>query len=197
MIATVLERPVGLQRVERFIDALDQATRSTADTATLLELGSGLLRDLVAHDDWLPDSHARPLEGGYAQHLLHRAPWDRFSVVSFVWGPGQSTPVHDHRVWGLVGVLRGAELVRDFVRDPEDGLVAAGPTRRLQTGAVDAIDPAQHDIHQVANAYDDRVSVSIHVYGADIGTVERATYDRFGQQKAFISGYTDTPALIA
>src|SRR4051794_8765541 len=41
-------------------------------------------------------------------------PFERFSVVSFVWGPGQKTPIHDHSVWGLVGVMRGAERARAF-----------------------------------------------------------------------------------
>ena len=49
----------------------------------------------------------------------------RFSVVSFVWGPGQKTPVHDHRTWGLVGILRGAELRRPTTR-AADGLPAPG-----------------------------------------------------------------------
>ena len=25
---------------------------------------------------------------------------ERFSVVSFVWAPGQKTAIHDHTVWG-------------------------------------------------------------------------------------------------
>jgi predicted metal-dependent enzyme (double-stranded beta helix superfamily) len=36
-----------------------------------------------------------------------------------------------------------------------------------------------------------RVSISIHVYGADIGAVERATYDLSGQPRPFVSGYAD------
>ena len=43
-----------------------------------------------------------------SQYLLYCDPEERFSVVSFVWGPGQSTPTHDPSVWGLIGVLRGA-----------------------------------------------------------------------------------------
>jgi predicted metal-dependent enzyme (double-stranded beta helix superfamily) len=43
-------------------------------------------------------------------------------VVSFVWAPGQGTPIHDHRVWGLVGVLRGAETSERFVRQGDGSL---------------------------------------------------------------------------
>jgi predicted metal-dependent enzyme (double-stranded beta helix superfamily) len=34
-----------------------------------------------------------------------------------VWGPGQTTPIHDHRVWGLIGMLRGSEYSQGFERN--------------------------------------------------------------------------------
>ncbi len=43
----------------------------------------------------------------------------------------------------------------------------------------------------MANALDDRTSVSIHVYGANIGAVRRHVYDEAtGAAKDFVSGYT-------
>jgi predicted metal-dependent enzyme (double-stranded beta helix superfamily) len=111
-------------------------------------------------------------------------------VVSFVWGPGQATPIHDHTVWGLVGVLRGAELSQRFERRA-DAFAAVGPVHRLERGEVEAVSPTVGDVHQVTNAFDDRVSISIHVYGANIGAVERSTYDRDGKPKRFVSGYAN------
>jgi predicted metal-dependent enzyme (double-stranded beta helix superfamily) len=133
----------------------------------------------------------------YRQYLLHRDPAERFSVVSFVWGPGQATPIHDHRVWGLVGVLRGAEIDQRYARAANGSLAPAGAPTRLDAGAVTALSPATGDIHRVTNAYDDRVSISIHVYGADIGRVERATYDEAGTSKPFISGYAEPASASA
>jgi predicted metal-dependent enzyme (double-stranded beta helix superfamily) len=43
----------------------------------------------------------------------------------------------------------------------------------------------------VANAFQDRVSISIHVYGGNIGAVERAIYDGEGRAKPFVSGYAN------
>lgn len=57
---------------------------------------------------------------------------------------------------------------------------------------MEAVSPSVGDIHRVTNAYDDRVSVSIHVYGANIGAVSRASYDDAGRPKRFISGYSNT-----
>jgi predicted metal-dependent enzyme (double-stranded beta helix superfamily) len=179
-----------------FVAALADLVASADETAILAE-GSELLAALVANDDWLPTAYAEPDPSRYRQYLLHRDPADRFSIVSFVWAPGQATPVHDHRIWGMVGVLRGAELVEDFARGPQGRLLRVGPLRTLPAGAVESFSPATGDIHRVANAFDDRVSISIHVYGADIGTVERATYDASGTAKRFVSGYADLPALIA
>lgn len=159
--------------------------------ADILEAGGRLLRRLVARDDWLPEAFARPDPARYQQYLLHADAAGRFSVVSFVWGPGQATPVHDHTVWGLIGMLRGAEYSQPYRE--QDGLMAAdGPPLRLDPGDVGTVSPTVGDVHRVHNAYDDRVSISIHVYGADIGAVQRHTYPAGGGRKPFVSGYANT-----
>ena len=160
---------------------------SQLDEPTILERGTKLLSALVASDNWLSPEYAEPDPERYRQYLLYRDPHARFTVVSFVWGPGQATPVHDHRTWGLVGVLRGAERNEEFAW--RDGLLIAGAADTLTAGSVSAVSPAIGDIHRVANALDDGVSISIHVYGDDIGATERATYDAEGAPKRFVSGY--------
>jgi len=177
-------------RFERFVAELTALVACRDDEAELLEDGAALLAGLVSHDDWLPPECARPDPTRYQQYLLHRDPAGRFSVVSFVWAPGQATPVHDHTVWGLVGVMRGAELSRSYHRTAKGELVA-GEERRVRPGEVEAVSPRIGDIHKVSNAFADKVSISIHVYGADIGAVKRSTYDDVGRAKAFISGYAN------
>lgn len=173
----------NLMRLRDFVSAF--ATAEYGPSSARAEL----LRELVCHDDWLPDEYAQPDPDRYRQYLLHCDSAERFSVVSFVWGPGQRTPIHDHRVWGMVGVLRGAELVQPWSAADGGALVMPGAAHRLVPGEVDIFGPDVGDVHSVANAYDDRVSVSIHVYGANIGAVERATYDENGSPKRFVSGY--------
>lgn len=176
-------------RLRRFIDALEPLLEEGEER--VVEQGSALLRELLAHDDWLPPQAARPDPQYYRQYLLYRDPAARFSVVSFVWGPGQSTPIHDHTVWGLVGLLRGAEVSQDYRRRDDGTLQADGPPQRLEQGTVVAVSPTLGDIHQVFNAYDDRVSIGIHVYGADIGAVDRSIYYADGGRKPFRSGYAN------
>lgn len=176
-----------------FVGSFAALLDGTDDLDVILGRGARLLQRLVAQDGWLPEDYARPHPDRYQQYLLHCDSAERFSVVSFVWGPGQATPIHDHRVWGLVGVLRGAEKVQGFQRrEPDGALVQTGPTRRLAEAEVEAIDPREGDIHRVENAFADRTSISIHVYGGNIGAVERATYRAGGEERPFISGYANT-----
>jgi predicted metal-dependent enzyme (double-stranded beta helix superfamily) len=190
MASLVQDRP-RLDRLRDFVTGIGALLDRIRDERSMLEEGSAALGRLVADDDWLPDAYAAPDPDRYRQYLLHCDSRERFSVVSFVWGPGQATPIHDHRVWGLVGVLRGAELSERFARYPDGGLHAVGAIERLEAGEVEAVSPSVGDIHRVSNAFDDRVSISIHLYGSNIGAVERATYDAAGTPKRFVSGYAN------
>ncbi len=161
------------------------------DEPSLLDAAEPLVKDLVGNDDWLPDRFAEPSDESYRQYLLYRDPRKRFSVVSFVWQPGQKTPVHDHTVWGLVGVMRGEEKCEEFAV-PGDG----APARKcgehpLPAGAVDRVSPTLGDVHRVSNA-SKTTAVSIHVYGADIGTLSRHVFDpATGEVRSFVSGYSN------
>jgi len=180
------------ERLRHFIDRFAALLDQQPDEATLLDHGQQLLAELVAEDDWLPGELAQPDPQRYQQYLLHCDSRQRFSVVSFVWGPGQQTPIHDHRVWGLIGMLRGAELAQGFARDAQGALRPEGAAVRLAPGQVEAVSPRIGDIHQVSNAFSDQVSISIHVYGGNIGAVKRAVYAVDGSEKPFISGYSNT-----
>lgn len=165
--------------------------RESNEEALLAE-GRGILAALIANDDWLPSFAAEPSLDRYRQYLLYGDPLDRFSIVSFVWGPGQHTPVHDHTVWGLVGVLRGEERARTFER-AADGRLVPSEWLTLPSGTIEAVSPRIGDIHQVANGLTDRPSISIHVYGANIGRVSRHTFNPdTGTRKVFVSGYDNS-----
>ena len=183
----------NLTRLREFIADFTRLVDNLGDDEpSLLAAGGELLGRLIAHDDWLEEAYAKPHPQFYQQYLLHCDPLERFSVVSFVWGPGQKTPVHDHTVWGLVGVLRGAELSRRFDLSPNGGPLIAHAEERLEKGAVDAVSPSIGDVHAIANAVPDAVSISIHVYGGNIGAVHRSVFDpATGARKPFVSGYAN------
>ena len=185
------ERSDPIAPLREFVIEMTRLVDRTDDEAALVAQGRQLLAQLVARDDWLPDAFAQPDPQFYRQYLLHADPLERFSVVSFVWGPGQRTPVHDHTVWGLIGMLRGAERCQRWKREADGRLAPDGGEEVLQPGQVDAVSPTIGDIHVVANALADRPSISIHVYGANIGAVRRHVFDpATGAPKDFVSGYS-------
>jgi predicted metal-dependent enzyme (double-stranded beta helix superfamily) len=173
------------------VHAFSRLVTGARSEAEILVEGSQILAHLLARDIWLPEAFAQPSPERYSQYLLHCDSEERFSIVSFVWGPGQQTPVHNHTVWGLVGVLRGAERAQRYAIH-EGALVLDGEETLLERGGVEAISPTIGDIHKVSNAYSDQVSISIHVYGANIGAVRRSTFSPDGAAKTFISGYSSS-----
>ncbi|MFM9888908.1 MAG: cysteine dioxygenase [Burkholderiales bacterium] len=184
----------NFQRFRAFVHALSKLVdRPGVDEAVILQEGETLLGALVANDDWLPDECALVSTEGYRQYLLHCDARERFSIVSFVWGPGQKTPIHDHTVWGLVGVMRGAERCDEYDPPRQGEPMISKGTHRIDPGQVDKVSPTIGDVHVVANAIADRASISIHVYGANIGAVERHVFDAAtGVAKRFVSGYHNT-----
>lgn len=180
----------NVARLRGFIQAMTRLAGESPSEARWLEEGGALLRDLVSQDDWLPAALAEP-GPTYRQYLLHCDPLERFSVVSFVWGIGQRTPVHNHKVWGLVGMLRGAEVSVSMHPVP-GGPMRVGQVDRLAPGEVVGVGSGEDDVHWVENAVADRPSISIHVYGGNIGAIERHTFDpETSARKRFVSGYTN------
>jgi predicted metal-dependent enzyme (double-stranded beta helix superfamily) len=153
--------------------------------------GKQLLETLIAVDDWLPEEFAKPHPQYYQQYLLYADPLDRFSIVSFVWGPGQKTPLHNHTVWGMIGQLRGQEIGTPYYQQ-KDGSFKAGKACASPPGHVDTVSPNTHDIHVVENSLSDQTSISVHVYGGNIGRIHRSVFDPVtGAEKSFVSGYAN------
>ncbi len=204
------------ERFTQFLDTMDALVSRTSHEPTVLDEGEAALKALIAHDDWLPPEYAVPSAERYQSYALYVDPRARYSVISFVWAPGQGTPIHNHTVWGLVGVLRGAERCEEYAdfsvrTERNEGFDRANASalpqgeravlnaHNLSRREVDRVSPAIGDWHKVSNALHDQPSISIHVYGADIGRVHRSFWDAATQQlKPMVSGYSnDTPWIAA
>jgi 3-mercaptopropionate dioxygenase len=141
---------------------------------------SDRLVQLLEQDDWLAAEDQLPGVDQYRQHLLYVPPSRRMSVVALVWRPGQQTPIHDHIAWCVVGVYRGVERETRYRLVDERGeqcLQVVG-TVDAYPGHVEALVPPAEDIHHVA-AGGDEITISIHVYGADIEGRGTSIYRRF------------------
>ena len=188
----MIHSPSSLEPLNLAVAALKALSDSQPNETDWLAQGRRILQQLLAHDNWLPDSHAASHPQFYQQHALHIDPATRFSLSSFVWGPNQGTPIHNHTIAGLVGVLRGAELCQRY---SNDGLNKIGEECRLNPREIDAVSPSIGDVHTVRNAYSDRNSISIHLYRGDIAGIPRSVY-KDGMEKPFVSSYSDAAQLI-
>jgi len=167
--------------------------RGLAEHETLMLVGREA-RVLVQRDDWLPPCFTSCGSVASRPHLLYLDPMERFSVVSFTWAPGQQTPIHDHRTWAVIGMLRGAEIGDRFLY--EAGALKRTSSATLRAGGIELVSPSVGDIHRVANASATRMSVSIHVYGGNIGKISRHVFEpRSGARMAFVSGYANADTL--
>jgi 3-mercaptopropionate dioxygenase len=163
------------------------------DELAMLREGGKLLSRLIAHDDWLPETFAAPHMAHHQEYLLYCDPLERFSVISVALGPGQKTPIHDHTVWCLIGVMRGTERFEEY-RHEGAGVALQKTGEHLGiAGDIDAVSPTVGDIHVMANALRDQAAVSIHVFGGNIGGIERRAYSlATGEAHVFMSGYANS-----
>ncbi len=152
----------------------DQPTGMTAANRAANCLSSALpTPDILSEQDQLGDPDA------YRQHVLYVNQHVPYSIVALVWRPGQHTSIHDHRCWGAVAVLQGAEHETLYsLRSPGEAQLVAGRQTTYPAGDLSAFAPPG-DIHQVRNS-GPAVAISLHIYGADIalhGSSIRRNYD--------------------
>lgn len=156
--------------------ALDHFTREVralldreAGIGVRAEGVAGHLRALLRAERLLDARFREPGETEPRAHLVYVAPERDFSIVSFVWQPGQETCVHDHVCWCVVGVLEGVEEETRYrlKGDGDERWLEPRETVRVEPGHVCALVPPDEDIHQVRNA-GAALAVSLHVYGTDI-----------------------------
>jgi predicted metal-dependent enzyme (double-stranded beta helix superfamily) len=175
-----------------FVKGLATLLETHPSEEVIFSQGGALLKNLICKDDWLPEVFSKPHPQYYQQYLLYADPLDRFSVLSFVWGPGQKTPLHNHTVWGMVGQLRGQERSTNY-HQQIDGSYLAAESLICKPCQVATVSPDTHDIHIVENDLSDQTSISIHVYGGNMGRIQRTVFDPItGTEKLFTSGYANT-----
>jgi predicted metal-dependent enzyme (double-stranded beta helix superfamily) len=136
---------------------------------------------LIEKEGLLPKSYKQPNLDKYRQFLLYKPQDESFSIVAFVWGPGQTAPIHDHLVWGLVGIYEGTieetryRKASDDKNESENNLEIID-TVIAQKKDISFVYPPNADIHSVRNPSND-LAITIHIYGTDIGKQKRNRYE--------------------
>jgi 3-mercaptopropionate dioxygenase len=166
--------------LDALVAELDTAVRRSASTRQTVDAVAAALRPALGNPRLLRAQNQVGDPETYRQHLLHVAPDGAFSVVALVWLPGQTTPIHDHLAWCVVGVHRGAEYETRYELADDGTLVPSG-TSIAHVGEVAGLLPPG-DIHRVRNAGGE-LAISLHVYGADIGVVGSSVRRRYDEAR--------------
>jgi predicted metal-dependent enzyme (double-stranded beta helix superfamily) len=94
------------------------------------------------------------------------------TVARLVWGPRMVMYPHDHRMWAVIGVYRGAE--RNILHRRSGNALATAGIVEIGAGEVAVLDPDV--IHSVVNPFED-LSAAIHVFGGDFVHQPRSEWD--------------------
>ena len=181
----------GPYSLAQFARQAEVIIRSASESEILRQLKPAMERLLRTRGS-LPPEAFTPRKDRFANTLLHRPKDGAFSITAGNWQPGQRTPIHDHLTWAVVGVYDGQERESIF-RRTDDGSDPKRATLRLVSERINAkghVTVLGHrGIHRIDNV-SSRPSHSVHVYGRDIGTLERHSYDPVtGEIGKFVSGY--------
>ncbi len=146
------------------VAAVRQAIDVRAGWAHTAQLVADQLRAHLPDPDILTPDQRRGDPHRPAGHVLHAEPDGTFSILGLVWRPGQSTRIHDHITWCVVGVLAGTEHEELF----DEALNPVGE-RDNHPGEVSGFAPPG-DIHRIRNNGGE-TAISLHIYGTDITLV--------------------------
>lgn len=178
--------------MNRFISDVRKMVREGGDEKAVTQKIATRLRSLLREPHVLDPRYTRPKPDTYVGYPVWVEPDGSFSIAAVVWNVGQVTPVHDHGTWGVIGIYQGVEHEIRYVP-----AVVSGARRFTQVGERDigarqviVCCTSDKDIHRVSCG-SSVPCVGIHVYGADIGTMERHIYDpHTGDVHPFVSGWT-------
>lgn len=192
----------GVAELDAFAESVDRAVSEYKDAEgkdrKIVEILKPKFAKLLENLDWLPEEFLVPQrEGDDTTHMLAKAPDDSWTIVSVVFPPEFATPVHDHMIWGLIGVVQGEEHESRYRRQ-DDGsrpgyadVTFEGLGKNLP-GAVSHVIPPEDEIHKIYNPLKEN-TVSIHVYGGDLDATWRHKFDvESNAVEDYISTYTIT-----
>jgi predicted metal-dependent enzyme (double-stranded beta helix superfamily) len=166
--------------LNELVQSVRSVLASERDTGKVARWTAAALRPYLSNPKLLTPEQREPDPTRYRQHILHADESGKCSIVALVWLPGQSTAVHDHVSWCVVGIHQGQE------REVQYRVLSDGGERYLlpigecsfKAGSVSVLQPPG-DIHTVYNPGPE-TAISIHVYGADVrklGSSIRFRYD--------------------
>ncbi|WP_177194796.1 cysteine dioxygenase family protein [Alteribacillus iranensis] len=185
-----------LDHWKRFVKEIEEIVTYHTAEEEITERVSKKLKSYLNSGLSIPNEYTLPNPDKYVLYPLYIAPDESFSISSAVWDVGQSTPIHNHGVWGVIGIVDGKEREVQFLESRiEGGELDKVGERFLHKGDVTVCCSKDLDIHKV-NCASDTPCIGIHIYGGNIGTKPRYVYDRAsGEKKEVITPWSKSPLI--
>lgn len=178
--------------LQGFLQDVDRTVRGYHSESDILLHLKPVLEKLVSSTGSVPAKAFTPRKDRFAMNLIQMPEDEAYSIIGGVWHPGQTTPIHDHLTWALIGVYGGEEREALFRRtddgtNPKLAKIQQVSERVNKKGHVTVL--GHSGIHRVDNI-SLKPTFSVHIYGRDIGNAERHSYDpASGEISRFVSGY--------
>jgi predicted metal-dependent enzyme (double-stranded beta helix superfamily) len=200
--------PDVLQRVSAegraALDVLHQAISTTMQAVggplSTIERLRSPFEEFLKQDGWLPEACRVPIPGKAASYALLRSRDPEYVLFSMVLPAGESTKVHNHLAWGLIGLWHGRQFEVQYHRmddgsKPEYAELKEAERRTLERGDITRLLPPLDDIH-IISTLSDTPSISIHLLGNDLGRIQRQLfYPEERRAETFISGYDNVQEI--
>ena len=169
--------------LDEFIYDLESLLQDQPDQEKIFDRGSTYLSRLISNPEVIPTQFRNPVGRGsrpnHGSYLIHQGD-SGLLVTAVVWGPGDHAAPHDHRTWGMIGVMDNAltetrfrrvddRSKADYARLEKDRAAVVKP------GEISLLIPEVDEIHQMDN-FTEHPTVEIHVYGHDLRGLDRVRY---------------------
>jgi predicted metal-dependent enzyme (double-stranded beta helix superfamily) len=181
--------------LDEFVYDMETLLKDQPDQEKIFDKGSSYLSRLINNPDTIPAQYRLPVGKGrrpnHGSYLLYQGE-SGLLVTAVVWGPGDHAAPHDHRTWGMIGVMGNALTETRFRRvddrSREDyARLEKDRAALVKPGEISLLIPEVDEIHQMDN-FTDRPTVEIHVYGKDLRGLDRVRYNlETGQVRPFMT----------
>ena len=170
--------------LEEFTQDMESLLKSQPGEQQIFDKGSAWLERLVSKPDSIPLEFRLPLGAGprpnHASRMLYQGE-SGLQVTAVVWGAGDHLGPHDHRTWGMIGILENSITETRYRRVDDhdvDGYAKLEKDRAatFKPGEITLLVPDEDEIHQMDN-HTDRPTVEVHVYGNDLRSLDRNSFD--------------------
>ena len=183
------------EKINDFIDQVREIVKTGGTEEEVTARVAVVLEPILDEPNLLNADQLLVKKEGFTLNRIHVEPDESFSIGAGIWDVGQTTPIHDHGTWGVIGIYRGMENEESFLREgPREERrsrksQAAGETPGRTWGCFRLLYEGPGCASRVSCASPEPV-VGIHVYGDDLAKLTRYKYEEStGEVNLFVTGW--------